>query len=99
VPALASTPSYHQELYLLPEMQDEIHAWLRGDHARHGDVLEPNQIHRDTPTFVDLTPRHLAGQLSVAKAIAEDELTLTFGQGHPRLKPAFANTFPAHPIA
>ncbi|HEY2408652.1 MAG TPA: YcaO-like family protein [Polyangiaceae bacterium] len=98
-PEPASTPGYHQDFYLMPGMHARLRSWLQGEHVRHGSGIEPISERALPTSFVDLTPTHLRGRFAVAKAISSDALALTFGRGHPRLKPSRSTTFAVHPIS
>jgi hypothetical protein len=99
LPAFAPTPDFHQEFYLHRPNQERLLAWLRGDHAKFAGVLGDRPREPGVPLFVDLTPDALRSQLVVAKALPANELPLTFGRGHPRLKCAFPEMLAIHPIA
>ncbi len=98
-PPFAPTPDFHQEYYLHPPHQIQLRAWLRGDHAKFAGVLIENSPKRVAPYFVDLTPNTLRGRLVVVKALPANELQLTFGRGHPRLRRAPPEPLAIHPIA
>ncbi len=99
-PAVEKSPAYHQELYLWPPKHAAIRAWLAANHAGKGELRGPGLGASDgaSPTFVDLTPAHLVGKVSVAKALDPTLLPLTFGQGHPWVTTRAAS-LGVHPIA
>lgn len=94
-PELQTAPAYHQEYYLHSRHHDRLRRWLDGAHA---DLrAEPDTGLGAVSAYVDLTPPHLRGRIAVAKALADFELPLTFGLGHPCFRAAPAE-LRVHPI-
>jgi hypothetical protein len=99
-PAFATTPDFHQESFLWPGKHGTLRAWLSGAHSRfEGCLKEPLSTARGSRLFADLTPAELEGRVVVAKAIAQSEIPLTFGCGHPLLERAPPEELRVHPVA
>ena len=99
-PAFAATPDFHQETFLWPGKHATLRAWLSGAHSRFdGCLKEPISTARGSRLFADLTPAVLEGRAVVAKAIAQSEVPLTFGCGHPLVERASPEELRVHPVA
>jgi hypothetical protein len=98
-PEFSPTPDYHLEVFLPHAAQWRIASWLRGDHlGMCGSPVTRAVSAGTTRLFADITPVALAGRLSVAMAIPEGELPLTFGIGHPSIAEV-PEALKVHPIA
>jgi hypothetical protein len=98
-PRFSPTADFHQDFFLHPPCQSRLHDWLAGGHGDFREDLTLSCLVPHTSGFVDLTPRELRGRLFVAKAIPSDELPLTFGYGHPRVRGELPSSLSVHPIA
>lgn len=95
-PPFATTPDYHQELYLWPAKAQALRAWLSGDHERYQDLL-PAQTPIEI-AYVVLGSGGGASGVFAVKAVSAQCLPLVFGSGHPGL-PELPLPLRTHPIA
>jgi hypothetical protein len=95
-PSFAATADYHQELYLWPEMHAQLRRFLAGGHVGLATLKGSPRADAGPRRFVDLS---LATGPAVARAVAEAELPLTFGRGHPFALGALPEPLSVHPIA
>lgn len=95
-PALAPTPGFHQEWYLLPRHHDLLRNWLH-----HGNppttCVDPTAERPSRLSFVDLTCEHLRHRAVVLKATDPSLLALVFG--HDPIAQELPPPLRVHPIA
>jgi hypothetical protein len=99
-PDRSPTPDFHQEFFLWRGSHDGLRDWLKGRHKELGVELHrsktaPGRERR----FVDLTPPELSLKLFVAKALAESEIPLVFGDGHPAVAGELPDNLRVHPVS
>jgi hypothetical protein len=99
-PVPSPTADFHQEFFLWPGAADRLRGWLEGEHKELGVELAgrastPNQERR----FVDMTPPELSSRLFVAKALADGEIPLVFGDGHPAVVGQLPDLLRVHPVS
>jgi hypothetical protein len=101
VPTFSQTPDYHLDLWRHPERIERLKCWLKGGHmglAEMTDLAQFNNKSLNKPQFIEITPVHLKGLLSVVKAQSPRKMPLVFGKGHPWIK-ALPAEMETHPIA
>jgi hypothetical protein len=99
-PDLSPTPDFHQEFFLWPGAHGALHIWLRGCHTELGVELRRSEVApKSERRFVDMTPPELSSKLFVAKALAENEMPLVFGDGHPAVVGALPKGLRVHPVS
>jgi hypothetical protein len=97
IPALTPSADFHQEFYLYPPSRPLFQRWLDG--AGSPAAPEDRSLARGTEVyFVDLTPKHLRGNVFVAKALCDAAEPLVFGEPAPHREHA-APERRVHPIA
>ena len=96
-PSFETTPEYHLDYFLYPPHQEQVRSWLEGRVAEPSGSGAPEPRTSEV-SYADLTPSHLRGRLSVARAVGGGHLALVFGEGHPSLSSDPVER-PVHPVA
>jgi hypothetical protein len=102
-PSFFPGPDFHQEYFLFPPSHRLLSEWLDGTSgplATAHAAARPNVFDEEDAefSFVDLTPEHLRGSLSVAKALCSRAEPLVFGEPAPH-RTGVSQGRRVHPIA
>jgi len=94
-PDPSASPLYHMDSYLYPGSHGRLRDWLFGQVSKTNAMDLPRPQDTVVVSFADLTPAGAPSSWKVARALCDDALPLTFGDGPPWVPQPLR----AHPIA